>query len=283
LTQLIGIVWRGQRPARIVVISDDSTDDTDHIVRELAKNSSIPIILRTSPVRKGKANADNEIIRELAGLDIACIVCSDCFPKAGALEKMLDAFDDPKVGLSAGRAVPCGPSKNLAVSISRLLWGVHHHIVLSFPKSTEINMFRNLDFTVFAGSRADEADLESSITRAGYRLVYSPNAEIMTQCPMTMSDYVRRRLSVTVGHMEVARRTGYKVGTLSIPMRLRALRNSLRDEHHDVSVILLGVLVEVAIYAWATILLSYSAYSKNGIWTQSRSTKRPFHFLHEQT
>lgn len=274
--RLQGIVWRGKRAERIVVISDDSTDGTNEIILEMAKHSPVPLVLRTSPIRKGKAHADNEIIRELKGIDIVGIVCSDCLPKSGALEAILDSFDDPSVGLSAGRPVPCGPDGNLAVAISRLLWGVHHHIATAFPKSTEINVFRNIPLTVFEGSRADEADLESSLVKAGYRIIYTPAAEILTQCPLTMRDYFRQRVSVTVGHMELARRTGYKVGSLSPGLRLKAFQMARRDESHPWSVAVAGIFVEVAIYAWAWVALRYEGYSKNGIWTQSRSTKRSF-------
>ncbi|MGH7590375.1 MAG: glycosyltransferase [Gemmatimonadales bacterium] len=89
---------------RILVVSDASTDGTDGIaVSYAARNVSV---LRL-PVRSGKTAAENVAGTRLVG-DIAVNVDATIRVHPQALKRLVEAFDDPTVGVASGRDVTIG-------------------------------------------------------------------------------------------------------------------------------------------------------------------------------
>jgi poly-beta-1,6-N-acetyl-D-glucosamine synthase len=262
------------RPDRVLVVSDGSTDDTDALVGAFAARSDIPVQLQTRPVRRGKADAVNRIIAALPDAEVIVMISGDAMPAEGCIERLVEAFQDPGVGVAAGRPVPEGPGHLPAVAITRLLWALHHRIALEHPKSTEITVFRNVLPGIDPESRADEAAIEAGLRARGYRIVYLPEAVIRTNSPLSLRDYAKQRTSVTLGHLVVSRQ-GYDVGTLSWRQRLRALLTVWREEDVRLSTIVCAVGLETGIYAAAWSRLHFGP-ALHGMWSRSDSTKRAF-------
>lgn len=277
LEHLRAIKWAGRTPEKIVVVSEGSTDETNAVVKDLvSKSKEVPIILKIFSERRGKPIAINEMVKELKGLDVIGMISADCSPAAGTIEQLLEAFQDPTVGISAGRVVTCGPEDNLAVSISKILWDVHHEIALDHPKSTEITFFRNIPLAVHPTTKADEADLEASLLENGYKISYNPTAIIYNQAPLALSDYFKQRVRVTVGHLDVTKRTGYNVGTMKMGSRVDAIKKVIRRGDHRLTTLALGTFLETVIYLCARFKMLCASKDNSGIWSQSATTKRPF-------
>jgi len=262
------------KPQRILVVSDGSTDGTDHLVRSFAACSPVPVALETTASRRGKADAVNRLIAALRDVDVIAMISGDAMPADGCIERLVAAFEDPTVGVAAGRPVPEGPAGVPAVEVSRLLWALHHRIAMACPKSTEITVFRNVIPGIDATSRTDEAAIEAAVMNQGYRIVYEPKAVIRTNCPLSLREYVKQRTRVTLGHLVVAR-DGYGVGTLSWRQRFRALGTLWREEGIKVSTMIRAVVLETVIYCAAWLRLHISRPS-HGVWSRVSSTKRPF-------
>lgn len=262
-------------PARILVVSDASRDGTDEIVRAFAAHAAVEVTLVSRPERRGKADAVNHIASAMADLPIVVMISGDALPEEGCIERLVDALEDPSVGVAAGRPRPEGPRGNRAVEISRLLWALHHRIALVQPKSTEITAFRNVFGRIDPRTRTDEAAIEQALAARGLRIVYVPEAIVLTQCPLTLGDYVAQRTRVTLGHLLLARDTGYAMGTLSWRRRFAALRDVWREEGVRVPTLALAVLLEARVYATAR-LRATLAPPPDGAWERSETTKRGF-------
>jgi len=264
----------GHGPERLVVVSDGSRDGTDEAVRRFADQSSIPVVLDVRPERRGKAAAVNRIIEMLDDVDVIVLVSADVLPEADCLERMLAPFDERDVGVTACRVVPEGPDRFLAVRVSRLLWSLHHRIALAQPKSTEITAFRNLQQRIDEASLVDEAEIEGGLVAAGYRIVYVPEAMVRSVSPLSIRDYLRQRVRVTRGHLTLAERRGYRVGTLSMKSRLAALLEAGRAGELDASTVIAGAALESAVLA-AAHAQRWWAKGPEGRWARIHSAKRP--------
>jgi poly-beta-1,6-N-acetyl-D-glucosamine synthase len=275
LRAVVGAFPAARRPSRIHVLSSGSWDGTDDIVAAFARECSIPIVLVVEPHRSGKPSAVNQLIRKMADLDTIVLISGDVLPAPQCLENLLAAMENGEVGIAGGRPMPEGPPDRPAVRITGLLWEMHHRIASRFPKTTEVTVFRNIVGPIPEEALCDEAELESLLTDAGYRVAYVPEAVIRTQSPLTLRDYISRRFSVTIGHMMLAQRRGYRVGTLRVGERLRALWAVARHGRAFAGTILLAAMIEGPIYA-----LAWLKTQRNGkigpCWNQSRSSKRPF-------
>ncbi|PAU81219.1 glycosyl transferase [Halovibrio salipaludis] len=88
----------------ILVISDESDDDTDAIVERIAKNADIPIRLFRQSPRQGKTAGLNTLAPEANG---EVILFSDANSEwaPDAVRKLLRNFADPTVGYVTGKMV----------------------------------------------------------------------------------------------------------------------------------------------------------------------------------
>jgi glycosyltransferase involved in cell wall biosynthesis len=264
---------RGVSPARFVVVSDASRDGSDEIVEAFATTTSTPVRLIKQNRRLGKALAVNRCIEELRGIDVIVLVSADVLPGTNCIRRLVELLRDPSVGAAGGRVVPFGVRGNPAFEVTRLLWALHHFIMLDFPKCTEITAFRNVVDSIDEASLVDEAELEERLLRKGLLPRYVPEAEILSPSPLRLADYVKRRVYVTLGYLHLRRRHGHYIRTQSTWQRLRAVRRLARGDRIDADAITLAFLLEAAVWSWAR-LLFVAGRGRNGIWARSESSKR---------
>ncbi|MBW2524180.1 MAG: glycosyltransferase [Deltaproteobacteria bacterium] len=264
----------GSTPQRIVVVSDASTDGTDEIVRRFAESSSVPVLLESRSERGGKASAINRIIELSGEVELIVLISADVLPVPGWLPSLLTPFEQDDVGVAGCRVEPTGSDRFLAVRVSRLLWRLHHRIALRRPKSTEVTVFRNRLQRIDETSLVDEAEIEVALRDAGFRVVYVPEAIVRSASPTAVTDYLRQRVRVTLGHLALAERRGYRVATLSPAARVRALVDEVRQGGVDASTVMAAAVLESAVLVAAHAARWWSG-APTGRWPRIDSAKRP--------
>lgn len=95
----------------IIVISDESDDGTDEIVKRLAEEDPRIRLLRQSP-RQGKTAGLNRAVEQASG---EILIFSDANSQfgLGALQHLADCFADPEVGYVTGKMVYVNEEGNL--------------------------------------------------------------------------------------------------------------------------------------------------------------------------
>lgn len=262
-------------PESVVIVISASNDGSDKIVQHFINQSSLPFVLISEKMKKGKGNAVNRIIRELKEVEIIILISADVLPAPGCLHALIRPFQDLKVGVTGGRPIPEGPATNLGFKLTKLLWELHHIIALSQPKSTEITAFRNNHHSINESTLVDEAELEQTLSSQGYTIQYIPEAVIRNQSPLTLRDYLRQRIRVTRGHIILARKTNYVIGTLRFGARFNALWQMIRQQKFPLKTGILAVPIEGLIYIIA-FFLSRMKSKTPGSWNVIKSTKRSF-------
>ena len=96
----------------IIVISSGSTDKTNEIVKNWQKKDC-RVKLIVEEKRRGKTIADNLFFKK-AKEKILVLLCADTLPQSNCLEKLIEPFISPEIGVTAARMAPLNKKNNLS-------------------------------------------------------------------------------------------------------------------------------------------------------------------------
>ena len=206
----------------IIVVASGCTDRTEEIVEFFAeRNPLIELIVQER--REGKASAINLFLSRARG-DIAVIESADTIPHEDTIENLVSPFGNPKVGMTGARPIPINSPTSFMGYTSHLFWRLHHEVALKQPKLGELIALRNIVNEIPADTAVDEASIEAIITDAGYRIHYAQDAIVNNKGPETISDFLKQRRRIMVGHKHLQDTRGYVVSTMKITNLLYLFR-----------------------------------------------------------
>jgi biofilm PGA synthesis N-glycosyltransferase PgaC len=212
----------------VIVLASGCTDTTESIVREFsAQNPQIKLLVQ--PQREGKASAVNLFMGH-AQSDILVLVSADTIPMPTTIQRLLDPFVDPTVGMTGGHPIPINDSRTFMGFAVNLLWELHHQIALQTPKLGELTAFRRVFHRIPYDSAVDEASMEPLIRGQGYQLRYVPEAVVRNRGAETVNDFLKQRRRIYAGHLNMRHGQGYAVSTMSGFRILAALLRSWRSD-----------------------------------------------------
>jgi cellulose synthase/poly-beta-1,6-N-acetylglucosamine synthase-like glycosyltransferase len=102
----------------VIVVSDCSTDGTDHIVRQFATRG---VRLCRQPQRLGKTTAQNAAVEQARG-DIVLFSDATSIYQPDVVRAMMPSFADPTVGCVAGRLIYVDPADSRVGRGARSYW-----------------------------------------------------------------------------------------------------------------------------------------------------------------
>ena len=192
----------------IIVVDDGSTDETAARVAELG----LPNVTLIRQENAGKPAALNTGIAA-ASHDLLVLVDADTVFEPSSMRALVAPFADPVVGAVSG---------NTKVGNRRGLLGRWQHIeyVIGFNLDRRmfdvlrcmptvpgaIGAFRRETLAVVGGvseeTLAEDTDLTMATCRAGWRVVYAPDARAWTEAPATLGQLWRQRYRWCYGTMQ---------------------------------------------------------------------------------
>jgi len=199
----------------IIVVDNNSTDDTATVVRACAVDSPVQISYLLE-MNQGLSHARNHGLREARG-ELVAFIDDDATAVKTWLVKLLEGFDDPRTACAGGRVVPAwqAPRSEWPKWLHERLVGFFS--VVEYPDRRELHYpgypagtniaFRKqaLENTGIFNPRLgrtgksllsmEETDLCLRLERAGHRIVYLPEAVVRhTIAPERLTrDWVRER------------------------------------------------------------------------------------------
>ena len=226
----------------ILVISSGSHDKTNRMVRELRTKDG-RIRLLEEHTRRGKSAAINKFLR-VAKEELVVTISADLRLAPTAIEEIVLPFLNEDVGMAGARPKPVNVRGNSIGKEIALLWELHHQISLIKPKCGEMVAFRNIVKKIPREALADEATLEVLLTLLGYGVVYAPRSVVYNRGPLSVTDYIRQRRKIFVGHQWVAKRFNYRVVTMQWEQIMKAVVSYLLSNPGEIRPLVRLIMME---------------------------------------
>jgi poly-beta-1,6-N-acetyl-D-glucosamine synthase len=168
---------------QLIVVSDGSTDGTDEILREYAKDPRIHVFM--SSLQKGKACGLNDAMQWAQG---EIIVFTDARQRIerGALRILIENFADRSVGCASGELMLGDPASGEVVKGTGLYWRIEKWIrELESASGSVVGatgalyaVRRSLVPTVPPGTILDDVYIPMHVARSGARVVFDGRARV---------------------------------------------------------------------------------------------------------
>lgn len=197
----------------IIVVDDGSTDDTAEVLAAVARRH--PRIRAVTQPNAGKGAALNHGVALSSG-DVLVFVDADSLFQPDTLQRMLEGFDDPRVGAVCGDDRPV----NLDRLLTRLLTVLSHlgtgmvrralSLLGCLPiVSGNAGAFRREVIAELGGfdTRTVGEDLELTwrVHRAGLQVRFAPRALVHAESPSTLGGLWRQRVRWGRGLLQTTR------------------------------------------------------------------------------
>lgn len=257
---------------KVIVVSSGSTDDTDMIIEELAKEFTIihPIY---QVKREGKNSAVNEIIRNSSSEVVVIYNADNVFASEYTLDMLIRPFFDDTVGVTGGHPIPVNSSESIPDYTVQLMWSVHHFVSMQSPNIGELIAFRNNQLELPTDSQGDEGIIRAVIEKEGFRTVYVPEAMVYNRGPTTVREFLNQRKRVNVGEIKIKNKTGFDHPTHNARVLATAFISSVRQFGVKPFKVAIAVSLE---YLSRLLAKMYVRENKDdiSIWDQVRTTKK---------
>jgi biofilm PGA synthesis N-glycosyltransferase PgaC len=255
---------------RIVVVASGCTDETPQIVERIAaEEPRVQLVVQKR--RLGKAAAINAFLPLAIG-DAVVLESADTLPERDSIEKLVEPFADPSVGMTGARPIPTNDPNTFWGHAAHLLWGLHHDIALQQPKLGELVAFRNVVRSIPQDTAVDEASIEAEIAAKGLTVRYVPEAVVYNAGPDTAGDFIRQRRRIHTGHLHLRDTSHHEVATMRVSRIIGSLVRRLDRSPRKLA--FTGAVIALEAWARALAVYDYRVRKRNPfVWDIAGSTK----------
>jgi len=191
---------------QIVVVSDGSSDNTNHIINSFSESNLTSILLEE---RNGKAHALNKGM-ELTQGEVTIFTDANVILEKNAIQKLLGPFSDPECGAVSGKI------ELKALETGEPLGEGAYMKYERFIQSSESKVYSMVgtDGALFAvrSKLVDEVPdsvvlddfyIVMKVLEKGYRVFYEPEAKATELVPASVSQEFRRKTRIAAGCFQV--------------------------------------------------------------------------------
>ncbi|MGP8244769.1 MAG: glycosyltransferase [Bryobacteraceae bacterium] len=237
--RLIDEVVKMDYPRELLQIQvlDDSTDDTAPFAEALVeryRNMGYPIEYHHRTNRHGyKAGALQEGLKTATG-ELVAIFDADFCPPSEFLNRTVDFFVDPKVGVVQTRWSYLNRDYNFLTEVEAML--LDGHFILEHGSRSRAGLFFNFNGTAGILRKAmiddaggwqhdtltEDSDLSYRAQLKGWRFVYLPGLDCPSELPVEMHGFQVQQARWAKGLTQVAKKLLPSLLKADIPKRVKA-------------------------------------------------------------
>ena len=256
----------------VIVVSSGSTDGTDDIVRRLADESGNITLIRQEK-REGNNSAINCYMENKTCDVVVMLNADNIFGNENSLYSLVSPFFDEKVGMVGGHPVPTNDKKDKVGFATHVLWTMHHHLALVYPKIGELVAFRDIGTRLPTDQQSDEDIIRMNLEKAGYNCIYAPDAIVLNRGPETEEDFLKQRIRVNIGEVNMKRKFDYDIPSWNKKYLMKAVMGTVKDLGFHPFKLLYAVRLEMKARKTAEEHIDSGDADMN-IWDQVTTTKK---------
>ena len=256
----------------VIVVSSGSTDGTDDIVRRLADEYGNITLIRQEK-REGKNSAINCYLENKTCDVVVMLNADNIFGNENSLYSLVSPFFDEKVGMVGGHPVPTNDKKDKVGFATHVLWTMHHHLALVYPKIGELVAFRDIGTRLPTDQQSDEDIIRMNLEKAGYNCIYAPDAIVLNRGPETEEDFLKQRIRVNIGEVNMKRKFDYDIPSWNKKYLMKAVMGTVKDLGFHPFKLLYAVRLEMKARKTAEEHIDSGDADMN-IWDQVATTKK---------
>ena len=271
LRSLTSQTFDGKELVEMLVISSGSTDRTDELVLDYARNVDKRVRLIRQEKREGKNSAVNAFMAEAKG-NVLFLANADNVMREDTFDLMAEHFNDPTTGMVGGHPIPVNDKDTIMGFAVHMLWDMHHRLSLIYPKVGEIVAFRNLGFQIPTGMGSDEDLIRREHEGRGLKVVYEPEALIYNRGPTNVQDFFVQRTRVNIGERYMKRWFDYDIPTWDKRFLINAWLSFLKDNARHPVKMAAAMSLEAFARVYAALHVSLDKGDR-AVWQVVESTK----------
>jgi cellulose synthase/poly-beta-1,6-N-acetylglucosamine synthase-like glycosyltransferase len=190
-----------------IIISDDSTDDTQNIVKQFMQDHSKKIILLHDDKRRGAGNAWNNIIQHATG-EVIVLYDADVIPDLNCTTELVGKIKS-NVVICASNPKPITdagiPAKG-TIFVSEWLESVRkkqlsEYTVMGRGLSIRSDIAKKI--SIPEGLIAIDLFIQNKVLEMGYGVVFNPSAIVLFKPSKTFVDFVSQVVRAMNGHNQL--------------------------------------------------------------------------------
>jgi len=192
-------------------------DDNYEIIVSCPDKGTAKVVRKYKEVKifkdpgKGKSFALNLLFKELKG-DIWLFTDGDNFVGENSVNEIMKLFKDDKFGVVGGRPVPMNKKNNMLGYWSHLLADSANKLRINLSKKGK---FLELSAYLFAFRKdvikeipvdvAEDAAIPYMFWKKGYKIGYTPKAEVYVKNPVNFKDWIKQRKRTADAHTKLTK------------------------------------------------------------------------------
>lgn len=231
---------------------------------------------------KGKPAALNLAFKKAKGR-IIVMTDGDVYVGGNAIPKILEKFDNDKVGIVSGRPVSLHQREKMLGFWSHLLTDTAHKIRMESVRRGKMIVCSGYLYAVRKGivqrlpeeALSEDAVLSHLVYDKGYATEYAPSAEVYVKYPDNFSDWMKQKKRSAGGYNQLSYMVKRKERMRSFTRESAGVFSVLGYPRSLREMFYTGVLIFARLYLWAAIFIDVNIKRKSlkKIWVRVESTK----------
>ena len=240
----------------ICVVASGCTDGTEEVVKRCMRLDP-RIRLLVEKERKGKASAINIILAKCRS-NVLIMEPADTIPQSSSLRSLVLPFKRKSIGATSGTEIPINSEHSVMGWIPHVQWKLFDYVSESENRDGTYYRLCGEFCAVRTGivkaipetTVNDDAYIGLQIKRAGYDIVFVPEAKVIGKGPANVREYVTQRRRVIYGHMQLEKENKANIATINPRQILKALPRMIGLYPKK----LLGTIAAITLEAFSTLL-----------------------------